>query len=163
MKKRIIILLLLCLCVISIILCFLVPKKIKFDSWGKGFVHLSELKEIKTFPPEAILITSVDDWTISMNKYLIMIGPVTSNSLPENKALLMISLPSTRDYKESSFASYTIENIKKHNNELIVYVNLNNEPTITSDVEIKSLFYEPFLINLDDINKETKIRIVKNK
>lgn len=159
MKKRIVSLSLLSFCIVIIIAFTLMPKTIKLDRVSSGFIHLSELKEIRPFPPEALLVTTIDDWKSYTNKYLVMTGPASSM---EDKAVLIITLPSGMDYKQTTDGSYTIEKIKKRDNELIVYVNLNKESKIDSSNEIKSLFQEIIWLNSDAVNKDTKIKIIKD-
>jgi hypothetical protein len=137
------------------------PKKINFERWGSAVANLKELKDTRTLPPEALLITSIDEWKTYKEKYLIMIGPAYPVNILEDKALLLVTLPSAKEYMKSINGSYIIEKIKKRNNELIVYVDSSNEPPINSSDQIKTMFYAPFLINSDIVNKETKITIKK--
>lgn len=161
MKKIIFFLLVLSFCVAAIIVLNM-PQKIKYENSGSGYAILSELKDPRPFPPEALLITSLGDWRDYCDKYLIIMGPGTG-SLMKNKALLIITLPSAMDYRESFNSYYTIINIKKRHNELLVYVNTNNEPKLKSSREAKTLFYVPIWINIDTVNKETQVRIIKDK
>lgn len=157
--KKIVSLSLLSFCIVIIIAFTLMPKTIKPYRVSSGFIDLSELEEIRPFPPEALLVTTIDEWKSYTKKYLVMTGPASSM---EDKSILIITIPSEMDYKQATDCSYNIKNIKKRGNELIVYVNLNKEPKINSSKEIKSLFQEVIWLNSNAINKDTKIKILKD-
>lgn len=160
MKERITVVLVVSLCAVSILAFSLIPKKVKYEDLGSWYVSLSEGNETRQFPPEVLLMESLNELKAYTDKYIVKIG-LGYNTDMSNKSLLIVSLPSAIDYKANP-ARYTLDSVKKRGNKLIIHVSLNEEPKINSPSEIKSLFYEPIFISKDIVNKETKIKVVKD-
>jgi hypothetical protein len=159
MKKTVSILSIFVLCIAVIIIYIMMPRRIKFESWGVGLVPLSGINDTRTLPPKTLLITSVGQWRDYMDKYIIKVGPGNSEII-KDKVLLFINLPSSMDYEQASvIQGYAIESIKRRFNELIVYVKTNEGPELKSSSEAKSLIYRMFWIDKDIVNSETIVKI----
>jgi hypothetical protein len=159
MKKTVMILSILVLFIGGIIIFIMMPRNIKFENWGGGFVPLSGINDTRTLPPKTLLITSDVEWRDYADKYIIKVIPVYSEVI-KDKILLLVNLPSAMDYEQaSSRKGYTIESIKRRFNELIIYVKSNEEPELKFSSEAKSLVYGMFMIDKDTVNSETIVKI----